>query len=191
MDISKILEMGKNYIAEYINMILTVFTNPKFLHEETVRRYTEEVPSSILIIPPQIKIIRNSLIKFPPQIIINVFVSIFIGSFLNKLNQSFNASADLINWIILVTLFWVMYLLIVFTLFKLLKGNLKLLDFLAVCLQIIASAYIVSSFLSLLSSVFLKDAILLSTQLPMVVYIGTQSLLLLILIPISLSKFIG
>lgn len=191
MDISKILEMGKNYIAEYINMILTVFTNPQFLHEETVRRYNEEVPSSILIIPPQIKIIRNSLIKFPPQIIINVFVSIFIGSFLNKLNQSFNASADLINWIILVTLFWVMYLLIVFTLFKLLKGNLKLLDFLAVCLQIIASAYIVSSFLSLFSSVFLKDVILLSTQLPMVVYIGTQSLLLLILIPISLSKFIG
>lgn len=191
MDISKILEMGKNYIADYINMILTVFTNPQSLHEETVKRYNEEVPSSFLIIPPQVKIIHKSLIKFPSQIIINVFVSIFIGSILNKLNTSFNASADLINWVILVTLFWITYLLIAFAFFKLLRGKLKLLDFLAMCLQVIASAYIVSSFLSLFSSVFLKDFILLSMQFPMVVYTGTQSLLLLILIPVSLSKFIG
>jgi len=190
MDISKILEMGKNYIADYVNMILTVFTNPQFLHEETVKNYNEKTPSSLLIIPSQINI-SNSLKKFPPQILINVFISIFIGSILNKLNPSLNASADLINWIILVTLFWIMYLLIAFTFFKLLKGKLKLLDFLAVCLQIIASAYIVSSFLSLFSSIFLNNFILLSMQLPMIVYTGIQSLLLLILIPVSLSKFIG
>jgi hypothetical protein len=83
------------------------------------------------------------------------------------------------------------YLLVVFGLFKLVKGRLNLLNFLAVGLQINASAYIVSSFLSLLASMFLSNTILFSMQLPMVVYIGVQSLLLIVLTPISLSEFIN
>ena len=189
MDISKILEIGKSYIGDYINMILTVFTNPRSLHEETVKNYGEKVQSSLLILPSQVNL-SKSLKKFPPQLIVNFFISIFIGSFLHGLNPSFNASADLINWIILVMLFWVMYLLVVFALFRLLKGRLNLLNFLALCLQIIASAYIVSSFISLLSSMFLNDSFLLSMRLPMVIYASIQSVLLVILTSISLSEFI-
>ncbi len=155
MDISKILEIGKDYIGDYVNMIFTVFTNPRCLHEETVKNYNKETQNSLLIVPPGAHLGKR-LKKFPPQLMVNFFISIFIGSSLHRLNLSFNASADLINWIILVLLFWVMYLLVVFALFKLLKGRLNLLDFMAVCLQIIASAYIASSFISLLSSMFLS-----------------------------------
>jgi hypothetical protein len=172
MDIGKILEIGKSYIGDYVNMILNVFTNPRFLHEETVKNYGEETPSSTIIVPSQVNFSKG-LKKFPSQVIVNVFISIFIGSFLHKLNPSSNASADLAGWIILVILFWVMYLLVVFALFKLLKGKLDLLNFLAVCLQIIASAYIISR------------------KLPMIVYISIQSLLLVIYTPISLSEFIS
>lgn len=189
MDISKILEIGKLYLGDFVNMILTVFTSPRTLHEKTVRNYGEETQSSLLIVPSQVNLVK-SLNKFPPQLIVNLFISIFIGSFLHGLNQSFNASADLTTWIILVTLFWVTYLLVVFAAFKLSGGRLNLLNFLAVCLQIVASAYIVSSFLSLFSSMFWNNVVLYSMQLPMVIYIMIQSLLIVVLTPISLSKFI-
>jgi len=190
MDISKILEIGKDYIGDYVNMIFRVFTNPRSLHNETVKNYAGEEQSSLLIIPSQVNL-SKSLKRFPPQLIVNFFISIFIGSFLHRLNPSINASADLINWIILVMLFWIMYLLVVFSLFKLLKGRLNLLNFMAVCLQIIASAYIASSFISLFSSMFLTNFVLSSMQLPMIIYMIMQSLLLVILTPISLAEFIN
>ena len=190
MDISKILETVKNYIGDYINMIFTVFTAARTLHQETVKNYSENAQGPLIGFSSKASP-GKTLKKFPPQIIANSFISIFIGSFLHRLNPSFNASDDPVRWIILVLMFWVMYLLVVFGLFKLVKGRLNLLNFLAVGLQINASAYIVSSFLSLLASMFLSNTILFSMPLPMVVYIGVQSLLLIVLTPISLSEFIN
>jgi hypothetical protein len=154
MDISKILEIGKIYIGDYVNMILAVFTRPRSLHTEMIKNYSNESNSPLLVVPPEVKI-RQNLKKFPPQLIVNFFLSIFIGSILHGLNPSFRASGALTDWIIIVSLSWVMYTLVAFALFKVLGGKLYLLDFLAICLQVIASAYIVSVLFPCLRHYFL------------------------------------
>jgi hypothetical protein len=190
MSIGEILNIGFNYLGDYFNMIFEVFTRPRSLHKEIVNTYGEINQNTVLITPSQTPY-RKRLDKFPSKLIVNSTISIFLGSFLYQLNPAIDVSTDFMRWLILVMLFWIMYSLLVFGLFKLFRGRLDFVNFLAVSLQIIASAYIVSSFISLLSSMFQNTAMLFSMQLPMVVYISVHSLLLVVLISISIWDFIG
>lgn len=190
MSFNQILDFVKTYLADYLNMISVVFTRPHSLHRESVDKYGEEVPALVVAtLTPPLRIKR--LTSYPTQLAINLLISLVLGSFLFRPDLTFSFSVELGVGLLLGMLFWLLYSFIVFSVFKLLKGKLNFLEFAVVCLQIVASVYMVSSILSFLSAVFLPDFLFFSISLPVIIYVVVQSILLVWLLSISLRDFIS
>lgn len=147
MDIEKALKLVTDYLSEYLAVFIATLQKP-------VARFQPFVPVLNLSAPSPgapgtlANVYPGPLLN--PKLFVFMLISIFIGTALNSLIPGRPATTDVTTTAAVTFVVWIAYSATIFILAAVFRGRASFLDTASVSLQLLATIYVVSNFITFL-----------------------------------------
>jgi hypothetical protein len=166
MDFEKLPRLGE-YLTEWLRITLLTLRNPVMRFELVA---TSAAPSPVIVQGSNVK----SNVWLDPKLISYALLSISIGVVMNNLLPDRIPGPGLVKELVIMLILWVAYGSLLFVVCSyLLKGKASYLETLSVSIQVLATIYVATSFISLIGAILLSDHTTAAIRIP---FIGWSSI---------------
>jgi len=145
MDPDKILKLAAEYFVGWSRIILLTLRNPVARFQLTPLSADD---SSTTLVNNR----EQPSVWLSPKLFAYAVLSIILGISMNSLLPKRVSVPDLLKDVVIVFLFWIVYSSFIFVICRLFRGRASYLDTLSVSIQVLATTYVATSFLSLVAA---------------------------------------
>lgn len=199
MDIEKFLNLGTDYLSEYLSIVITTLRKPSLRFQPMLESSVE--PGAIVL--PSKTLVTRAGPRLNPKLFSFMIISIFIGSIVNAHIPNRTTAPEFHVTVVITLAMWFVYSCIVYSICWLLHGKGTFADTLSVSMQLLAVIYLISSLVAFSWGVLVQVPLLgvylasigsgieFLVNNPIYIYFFVQFILFAIYLPLALKDVHG